>query len=45
VFVAGLIAIGVWRFRIERRRLAALVAAAPPLERDNDPEPEPVEHQ
>ncbi len=28
-FVAGLIAIGVWRFRLERRRMAALIATAP----------------
>jgi membrane protein DedA with SNARE-associated domain len=38
VFVAGLVAIGIWRFRVERRRLAALIATAP------DPDADAAEH-
>jgi membrane protein DedA with SNARE-associated domain len=37
-FVAGLVVLGVWRFRAERRRLARMLAAAP---EPAAPEPEP----
>jgi membrane protein DedA with SNARE-associated domain len=38
VFVATLVGLGVWRFRAERRRMAAFVATAPEAAPDPDPQ-------
>ena len=40
VFVVGIVALGVWRWRLERRRVATLVANSPPPKHETqDPEP------
>jgi membrane protein DedA with SNARE-associated domain len=38
VFVATLVGLGIWRFRAERRRMAAFVATAPEVEAEPDPQ-------